>query len=236
MICYPKKTNLESKKNLKRNILIIDDHPMSVDSYKTLLSNIESNKKTNYLLGYNCEEAFNILHQTKLEKETIHFAFIDVNLPPFQEKKIFSGSDIAKIIREYFPDCKIIIISMHSEPIWVSQIFNSINPEGFIAKSDINYKSFPEAFESVENDGIYYSKSIKESRKAMIQTNINWDEIDSKILYLIAEGFKTKDLPNYIPLSLSAIEKRKASIKKQLILESGSNKELLDSAKSLGLI
>ena len=55
-------------------------------------------------------------------------------------------------------------------------------------------------------------------------------------MYLIAEGFKTKDLPKYIPLSLSAIEKRKASIKKQLILESGSNKELLDSAKSLGLI
>ena len=64
---------------------------MSVDSYKTLLFNIESNKKTNYLLGYNCEEAFNILHQTKHEKETIHFAFIDVNLPPFQEKKNIFG-------------------------------------------------------------------------------------------------------------------------------------------------
>ena len=209
---------------------------MSVDSYKTLLSGIESNKKANYLLGYSCEEAFNLLHQTKHGKETIHFAFVDLNLPTFEKKKLFSGSDVAKLIRDYFPDCKIIIISMHSEPIWVSQIFNSINPEGFIAKSDINYKSFPEAFESVENDGIYYSKSIKESRKAMIQTNINWDEIDSKILYLIAEGFKTKDLPKHIPLSLSAIEKRKASIKKQLILESGSNKELLDNAKSLGLI
>lgn len=209
---------------------------MSVDSYKTLLSTIVSNEKANYLLGYSCEDAFNILHQTKHDNETVHFAFIDVNLPPFEEKKLFSGSDVAKLIRDYFPDCKIIIISMHNEPLWVSQIYNSINPEGFIAKSDIDYKSFPEAFQSVENDGIYYSKSIKDSRKAMIQTNINWDEIDSKILHLIAEGVKTKDLPNYIPLCLSAIEKRKASIKKQLILESGSNKELLDSAKSLGLI
>lgn len=209
---------------------------MSVDSYKTLLSSIESNKKANYLLGYSCEGAFNILHQTKHDKKMIDFAFVDVNLPPFEEKKLFSGSDIAKLIRNYFPDCKIIIISMHNEPVWVSQIFNSINPEGFIAKSDINYKSFPEAFKSVENNEIYYSQSIKDSRKAMIQTNINWDEYDSKILHLIAEGVKTKDLPKYIPLSLSAIEKRKASIKKQLILESGSNKELLDSAKSLGLI
>lgn len=227
---------MEPKKNQNRNILIIDDHPMSVDSYKTLLSSIESNKKANYLLGYNCEEAFNILHQTKHNKETINFAFIDVNLPSFEKKKLFSGSDVAKLIRDSFPDCKIIIISMHCEPVWVSQIYNSINPEGFIAKSDIDYKSFPEAFKSVENNEIYSSKSIKQSRKIMIQKNINWNENDSKMLRLIAEGVKTKDLPKYIPLCLSAIEKRKASIKKQLIRESGSNKELLDSAKSLGLI
>lgn len=125
---------------------------------------------------------------------------------------------------------------MHSEPVWVSQIYTSINPEGFIAKSDIDYKSFPEAFKSVENNEIYSSKSIRQSRKIMIQRNINWNENDSKMLRLIAEGVKTKDLPKYIPLCLSAIEKRKASIKKQLIRESGSNKELLDSAKSLGLI
>jgi hypothetical protein len=33
----------------------------------------------------------------------------------------------------------------------------------------------------------------------MIQRNINWNENDSKILRLIAEGVKTKDLPKYIP-------------------------------------
>ena len=209
---------------------------MSVDSYITLLSTIASNEKANYLLGYSCEEAFNMLHKTKHNDETIHFAFIDVNLPPFEEKNLFSGSDVAKLLRDCFPECKIIIISMHSEPVWVSQICNSFNPEGFIAKSDIDYKSFPEAFKSVENDEVYYSQSIKQSRKIMIQRNINWNENDSKMLRLIAEGVKTKDLPKYIPLCLSAIEKRKASIKKQLILESGSNKELLDSAKSLGLI
>lgn len=219
-----------------RNILIIDDHPMSVDGYKILLSSIESNKKTNYILGYSCEEAFSIIQRTKSDGEMIDFAFVDINLPPFEAEKIFSGSDVAKLIRKYFPDCKIIIISMHNEPLWVNQIYKSINPEGFIAKSDINYKSFPEAFKSVENDEIYYSESIKQSRKKMIQKNINWNENDSKMLRLIAEGVKTKDLPNYIPLCLSAIEKRKASIKKQLIVESGSNKELLDSAKSLGLI
>lgn len=227
---------MKTLKPQNRNILIIDDHPMSVDSYVALLSSIESNKNANYLLGYSCEEAFNILRQTKNDNETIHFAFVDVNLPPFKEKKIFSGSDVATLIRDFFPNCRIIIISMHDEPLWVNQIYNSINPEGFIAKSDIDYKSFPEVFKSVEGNESYCSKSIKQSRKIMVQRNINWNENDSKMLLLIAEGIKTKDLPKYIPLCLSAIEKRKASIKKQLMLESGSNKDLLDSARNLGLL
>jgi hypothetical protein len=53
---------------------------------------------------------------------------------------------------------------------------------------------------------------------------------------LIAQGIKTINLPNFIPLSLSSIEKRKANIKKQLILNSGSDKELIDIAKKLGFI
>lgn len=209
---------------------------MSVDSYKTLLSGIDSNKKANYLSGYSCKEAFNIIHQIKHDNETIHFAFVDVNLPPFEEKKLFSGSDIAKLIRDYFPACKIIIISMHNEPNWVNQIYNSVNPEGFIAKSDINYKSFPSAFESVENNEIYYSKSIQKSRKILIKQNINWDEYDSKIALLLCQGIKTVNLTKHIPLSLSTIEKRKANMKKQLIFKSGSDIDLINKIKELGFI
>jgi hypothetical protein len=70
----------------------------------------------------------------------------------------------------------------------------------------------------------------------MIQKNINWDDYDSKILQLIAQGEKTINLPKFIPLSLSAIEKRKANIKKQLVLNLGSDKELIDVATNLGFL
>jgi DNA-binding NarL/FixJ family response regulator len=125
---------------------------------------------------------------------------------------------------------------MHKEPLWVNQIYSSITPEGFIAKSDVNYKLFPEAFQSIDSDEIYFSPSIKQAQKVMIQKNINWDNHDSKILQLIEEGTKTINLPKFIPLSLSTIEKRKANIKKQLIMDSGSDKELLDAARNLGFI
>lgn len=227
---------MDNAKNTNRNILIVDDHPLNVDSYRALLSGIESNSNTNYLLAYDCEEAYKILLKTNLNSETIDFAFVDISLPPFEEKNILSGSDLALEIRKLFPLCKIIIISMHKDPLWVNQIYNSIQPEGFIAKSDVNYKLFPKVFQSIANDEIYFSSSIKQAQKVMIEKNINWDYHDSKILQLIEEGIKTINLPKFIPLSLSAIEKRKANIKKQLIMDAGSDKELLDAARNLGFI
>jgi len=141
---------MDKSNNSKRTILIVDDHPINVDGYQTLLANIESNKKAEYLQAFDCEQAYNTINNNHLKDKTIDFAFIDISLPAYEEKKMFSGSDIALLIRKVFPQCKIVIISMHKEPLWVNQIYKGINPEGFIAKSDINYKCFPEIFQSIE--------------------------------------------------------------------------------------
>jgi DNA-binding NarL/FixJ family response regulator len=227
---------MQTDPNTIKNILIVDDHPMNVDSYKTLLDGIEANRNAAYYLKYDCKEAYQLLQNLKRHNETVHYAFIDVNLPPFEEMKIRSGEDLAIEIRKEFPKCKIVIISMYKEPLWVNQILKSVNPEGFVAKSDINHESFIEIFHCIERKQVYFSKSIEDSQKVMTQKNINWDEYDSKILQLIAEGIKTNQLPNYIPLSLSAIEKRKANLKKQLVFDSGTDKHLVEVAKKLGLI
>ena len=73
-------------------------------------------------------------------------------------------------------------------------------------------------------------------QKEFVVKNINWDEHDSKIVQLTAEGLKTKDLVNCIPLSLSTIEKRKANLKRQLIFEGGSDAELIERVKKMGLL
>lgn len=219
-----------------RNILIVDDHPMTVDGYKTLLKTIDSNSNASFYLEYDCAETYRLMLRLKEEESSLHYAFIDVNLPPFEEKNIKSGVDLAIEIRTHFPQCKIVIISMHKEPLWVNQILKSIDPEGFIAKSDINYKSFPEIFISIEKGKNYQSESIVDSHKLLLQKNIKWDEYDSQILRLIADGVKTGNLPHYIPLSLSAIEKRKANIKKQFVYDTGSDKEIIDTARMLGFI
>lgn len=43
-------------------------------------------------------------------------------------------------------------------------------------------------------------------------------------------------MPNYMDLSLSAIEKRKTNIKNRLIKEKGSDEAIVTNAKKLGII
>lgn len=237
MILFDSKLNpMDVINNSQKSFLIVDDHPINVDSYHALLKKIKRYEKSNYLFAYDCEQAFNTINNNYLNEKAIDFALIDISLPAYEDKKLYSGSDVAVYIRQKFSNCKIIIISMHKEPLWVNQIIKELNPEGFIAKSDINYKCFPEIFKCIEESEIYLSQSIVLAQKILIQKNINWDNYDSKILQLIADGIKTINLPKFIPLSLSAIEKRKSNIKKQLVLEDATDKELIDSAKKMGFI
>jgi len=62
------------------------------------------------------------------------------------------------------------------------------------------------------------------------------DEINRKILYHLSKRVKTKNLVNHVPLSLSAIEKRKSDIKMILGVENADDEELLKKAKKLGFI
>lgn len=219
--------------NLTR-ILIVDDHPMTVDGYVNLLSRPQI--RNDFYISYSCAEAYQQIVAFELSGISPNIAFLDVNLPPDEEHNIFSGTEIAMLLREKFPECKIVIISMHSEPIWVNQVFKSISPEGFISKNDINYESFPQIFEALLQGENFVSNSIDEAQRLFDRKNIQWDALDSKILQLLADGVKTRNLPRYIALSLSTIEKRKAGIKRQLILDDGSDAELIEAAKKFGLI
>jgi hypothetical protein len=55
-------------------------------------------------------------------------------------------------------------------------------------------------------------------------------------LYLLSQGIKTKSLLEHIPLSMSAIEKRKKQLKMLFSVEDGKDETLLEMAKEKGFI
>lgn len=219
------------------NILIVDDHPMTVDSYVNLLFYSDLNfGKLNFIKSHNCEDAYKKIIFYLKQNLSIDFALLDISLPAYKELNINSGIDLALLIREKFKACKVVLLTMHSEPLTVDKIIKGIKPEGFISKSDINFELFPGICKKILDGDIFKSTTIIESQRELFKKNINWDNHDNQILILISQGVRTVNLPNYIPLSMSAIEKRKANIKDQLLKGKGSDKDLVEKAKKLGLL
>ncbi|KIA86503.1 response regulator [Flavobacterium sp. AED] len=219
------------------NILIVDDHPMTVDSYTNLLSDNDFQKNTpKFIKSYNCQDAYTKIFFHLKQNTTIDLALLDISLPPYKEFNIENGIDLALLIRKKFTNCKIVLLTMHSEPLTVDTIIKKINPEGFVSKSDINFELFPIICKKIMDGDTFRSTTILESQRELFQKNINWDKHDSQILILISQGTKTVNLPDYIPLSMSAIEKRKANIKEQLLMGKGSDRDLITKAKKLGLL
>lgn len=223
--------------NMSLNILIVDDHPMTVDSYINLLSDIDFQKnEPNFIKSYNCEDAYNKINYQVKQNSKIDFALLDISLPSYKEFNINNGVDLAILIRKKITNCKIVLLTMHTEALTVDKIIKEVKPEGFISKSDINFELFPVICKKILEGDIFRSKTIIQSQRELFKRNINWDNHDSQILTLISQGVKTVNLPNYIPLSMSAIEKRKANIKDQLLKEKGSDKDLIEIAKKLGFL
>ena len=68
------------------------------------------------------------------------------------------------------------------------------------------------------------------------ENTIEIDQFDKQILFHLSKGTKLNEIPQYIPISLGAIERRKINLKELLKVEKGSDIELVREAKNRGLL
>jgi DNA-binding NarL/FixJ family response regulator len=217
------------------HILMIDDHPSMIEGYKSILSFNDLGLRITTTPAYNCESAYNIIDNTPVFK-AFDFAFVDLSLPPYLEKNIKSGEDLALLIKNKFPDCKIVILTSHAEAFILDAIQKNIAPNGLLVKSDFTAEEFLLAFEKIYNNHFYTSRTVVENIAELHEKSAFLDENNRKLITLLAEGVKTKNLPQRMNLSISAIDKRKAQIKHFFKIEKGSDEDIIREAKKHGLI
>ena len=214
---------------------MIDDHPSMIEGYKSILSFNDLGLRIITTPAYNCESAYNIIDKTSVS-EAFDFAFVDLSLPPYLEKKIKGGEDLALLIKNKFPDCKIVILTSHAEAFIIDAIQKNIAPNGLLVKSDFTADEFLLAFEKIYNNHFYTSRTVVENIAELHEKSAFLDENNRKLITLLAEGVKTKNLPQRMNLSISAIDKRKAQIKYFFKIEKGSDEDIIREAKKHGLI
>lgn len=219
----------------KINILIVDDHPFIIEAYKNAIKGYSTTEfEFAITQAIDCKSGYENI--TNPENEPYNIAFLDISMPTYEEKNIFSGEDLAKLLKELMPDCKIILLTMHSELLKISSIVKTINPNGLIMKNDLTFDELLIAFDKILKGENYYSQTVVQSISQVQYENIDIDLFDKQILFHLSKGTKTKDIPAYVPLSLSAVEKRKLNLKDILNIKGGSDIDLIREAKSKGIL
>ena len=219
------------------NIFMVDDHPSMIEGYKSILSYNDLGYEIKVTAAFDCKTAY----KRMLQSEDIYefdMIFLDLSLPPYEEAKIFSGQDLAKFAKKKYPFTKIVILTSHAEAFILFDIQTTIEPDGLLVKSDFTADEFLKAFATIINKEKYISKTVKESIQEMLEVknNVFLDENNRTIISLLAQGVLSKNLPNYINLAQSSIDKRKAQIKDYFCVKGGTDEDIVREAKKHGFV
>ena len=217
------------------NVLIIDDHPIIADAYKSAFEFISAENKNisfKILIANNCDKALELIQ----EVNQLDIVFLDISLPPSTDGKFLSGEDLGIRIKELQPKCKIIVATTFNDNYRIQAILKNVNPNGFLIKNDIDKEELIASIKTVMEDSPYYSKSVLELFRKQATVNYKLDKIDRQLLYEMSIGTKMKDLPKLIPMSMAGLEKRKKHLKDIFKVKDNDDRELILKAKEKGFI
>ena len=129
-----------------------------------------------------------------------------------------------------------IILTMFDESYRIHNIIQTINPEGFLIKSDLTSSELASAFQAVLYNPPFYSGTVNSHLRKTNESDIIIDDKNRKILYLLSQGAKNKSLASHLNISLSAIEKRKKQLKEIFLVDDGDDETLINEARKKGFI
>lgn len=220
------------------NVLIIDDHPIIADAYKSAFDFISSeNENVDFRISIvnNSDDAIDKINKAS-KADGIDIVFLDISLPPSSDGKILSGEDIGVKIRQVLPKCKIIVATTFNDNYRIQVILKNVNPNGFLIKNDVNKNELVASINSILAETPYYSKSVLELFRKQSSSDYKLDKIDRQLLYEMSIGTKMKDLPEIIPMSMTGLEKRKKQLKFLFEVKENDDRELILKAKEKGFI
>lgn len=218
-------------------ILMIDDHPMIIEGYQnTLLFTKKESQELSIDIANNCDEAIAFMDKSVENNLPYDVLFVDISLPPSTDGSMQSGEDLAEHARSILPNAKIVILTMFNESFRIHNIIKTIDPEGFLIKSDLTSSELASAFQAVLNNPPFYSGTVNSHIRKTITSDIVIDDKNRKILHLLSQGVKTKNLAAHLDISLSAVEKRKKQLKELFSVQDGQDETLLKEARDKGFV
>ena len=184
------------------NVLLADDHTIVREGIRSLL---EARKE------------IKVVGEASTGKEAVEKAgeirpdivIMDISMP------ILNGLEATRQIRRLYPECKVLVLTMHENRESVRQILKA-GAIGYVIKKSAAGQLF-NAIDAVNRGEAFFSPTIsKMLLEDYLEETDSPDEIlssrETEVLQLVAEGHTNKEIADLLFISVKTVEGHKDNI------------------------
>lgn len=212
----------------KKKLFIVEDHTILREGLKALLST----RPEWEIVGEAGEGDAAIRGVEKLQPDLV---LMDLSLPKM------NGPEAIREIKKRCPKTKIVALTVHKTEEYISAAFQA-GAEGYVLK-DATHGELELAIRHVLAGKKFISPGISEKivaayleKKKTDSLITPWDTLtprERSILKLIAEGYKNKEIADYLCISVKTVEKHRSNLMQKLDLHNVSDLTAYAIAKGL---
>ncbi len=187
----------------KIKIAIVDDHQIVIDGIKSLLENEQD---------FSIEVCTTSSHEMLelLSRIPVDILLTDIMMPEM------NGQELAKKVKEKFPQIKILALSMSGQGTTVNEMIKDADIAGYVLKN-IGKKDLVEALHKIAGGGIYFSDEILNEldkfshvKKQNEDAHLTAREIE--IIGLIEDEMSNKTIADTLYISERTVETHRKNI------------------------
>lgn len=154
-------------------------------------------------------DGYSVMDKLRRSEPLPHVLLVDLSLPPDGQRE-FSGLQVTQAVTAGFPDIKVIILSIHEEENFISQLIES-GAHGYLVK-DCDPQEVHEAILAVYTKGSYINertlKAIqhKMARKAKpIRKDLPITRREEEILQLVCRQYTAEEIAAKLFISVKTV-------------------------------
>lgn len=203
---------------MKKNILIVDDHPIVSTGLQAL---IEHTGEYGKIYVANNIASSHLL----LKQEDIAIAIIDLELQDA------NGMELIKYIHQTHISTKILVYTMHEE-LWTIRQLMKEDADAIVMKGD-NPQEVLIALRKIEQGKGYFSQQFMRLINSQDTSEISLSNREAEVLEHISNGLSTNDIAQQLNISNNTVEFHRHNLMKKL--SANNMAQLVKKAIQLGL-